>query len=209
MFDLGWTELLLIGIVALIVVGPKDLPGMFRTVGNFVGKAKRMAREFSQAMNDAADDAGVSDLQKTLNAAAKPMSTAMDEVKKSTESFTQATMNSGKPKLDPDRAEQAEKIRQKTAQVATERKAAEAAAKADKPKPAAAKKTSAKKPAAKKPAVKKPAAKAAPAKTGTAKTSPAKAGAAKKAAPKTPAAKKPATKTPASKSKPKPAEGKA
>ncbi len=59
MFDLGWTELLVIGIVALIVVGPKDLPGMFRTVGNFVGKAKRMARDFSQAMNDAADEAGV------------------------------------------------------------------------------------------------------------------------------------------------------
>jgi len=217
MFDLGWTELLLIGIVALIVVGPKDLPGMFRTVGNFVGKAKRMAREFSQAMNDAADDAGVSDLQKTLNAAAKPMSTAMDEVKKSTESFTQATMNSGKPKLDPERAEQAEKIRQKTAQVATERKAAEAAeaaAKADKPKPAApkkaaAKKPAAKKPAAKKPAAKKPAAKAPAAKKPAAKAAPAKASTAKARAAKTPAAKKPATKTPASKSKPKPAEGKA
>ena len=217
MFDLGWTELLLIGIVALIVVGPKDLPGMFRTVGSFVGKAKRMAREFSQAMNDAADDAGVSDLQKTLNAAAKPMSTAMDEVKKSTESFTQATMNSGKPKLDPERAEQAEKIRQKTAQVATERKAAEAAeaaAKADKPKPAAPKKTAAKKPAAKKPAAKKPAAKkpaakAPAAKKPAAKAAPAKASTAKARAAKTPAAKKPATKTPASKSKPKPAEGKA
>jgi len=73
MLDLGWTELLLIGIVALIVVGPKDLPGMFRTVGNFVGKAKRMARDFSQAMNDAADDAGVSDVQKTLKAASNPI----------------------------------------------------------------------------------------------------------------------------------------
>ena len=40
MFDLGWTELLVIGIVALIVVGPKDLPILFRKVGQFVGKAK-------------------------------------------------------------------------------------------------------------------------------------------------------------------------
>ena len=39
MFDLGWTELLVIGIVALIVIGPKDLPVMFRKVGQFVGES--------------------------------------------------------------------------------------------------------------------------------------------------------------------------
>jgi len=177
MFDLGWTELMVIGIVALIVVGPKDLPGMFRTVGNFVGKAKRMAREFSQAMNDAADDAGVSDVKKTLNTAANPMKSAMDEVKKSTESFTQQTMNSGKPKLSPERAEAAEKIRQKSAEMALERqakeKAAEESAKAEAAAPAkkaAPKKTTARKPAAKKPAAKKPAAKKAAAKKPAAKS---------------------------------------
>ncbi|QGX98032.1 twin-arginine translocase subunit TatB [Roseovarius faecimaris] len=197
MFDLGWTELLVIGIVALIVVGPKDLPGMFRTVGNFVGKAKRMAREFSQAMNDAADDAGMSDVKKTLDAAARPMNSAMNEVKKSTESFTQKTMNSGKPKLSPERAEAAEKIRQKSAEMANERiarekaeaAAAEAAdakpaAKAPAPKAAEAKTAPAKKAPAKKPAAKKPAAKKAPAKA-AAKPAP-------KAAAKKPAAKKPA-----------------
>ena len=50
MFDLGLTELLLIGIVALIVVGPKELPMLFRKVGQFVGKARGMAREFTRAM---------------------------------------------------------------------------------------------------------------------------------------------------------------
>ena len=59
MFDLGWMELLIIGVVALIVVGPKDLPMMFRTVGVFVGKAKRMAREFQVTMNAAASESGL------------------------------------------------------------------------------------------------------------------------------------------------------
>ncbi len=195
MFDLGWTELMVIGIVALIVVGPKDLPGMFRTVGSFVGKAKKMAREFSQAMNDVADDAGVSDLQKTLKTATNPMKSAVDEVKKSTESFTEQTMNSGKPKLSPERAEAAEKIRKKSAEMALERQAKE---KAEAAKPAvkkppnkkapvkkpAASKTTAKTPAAKKPAAKAPAAKA-PAKTTAAITAPAK---------KAPAKRKPAAK---------------
>ena len=59
MFDFGFGELLLIGIVALIVIGPKDLPGMFKQVGKFTARARQMAREFSQAMNAAADDSGV------------------------------------------------------------------------------------------------------------------------------------------------------
>jgi len=61
MFDLGWLELLVIGVTALIVVGPKDLPGMFRTVGRFMGKARGMAREFTRAMEQAADESGVKD----------------------------------------------------------------------------------------------------------------------------------------------------
>ena len=136
MFDLGWTELLVIGIVALIVVGPKDLPGMFRTVGNFVGKAKGMARDFSKAMNDAADEAGVRDVSNTFKKASNPIGSAMDEVRKSakeaTDSFTQDTMaGPKKSRLSEERQAQADKIRQKSAEAAEARHAAEAKARAE------------------------------------------------------------------------------
>lgn len=63
MLDIGWSELLIVGVVALIVVGPKDLPKMFRTLGQVTGKMRAMAREFQRAMDAAADDAGVKDVK--------------------------------------------------------------------------------------------------------------------------------------------------
>jgi sec-independent protein translocase protein TatB len=71
MLDIGWGELLLIGVVALIVVGPKELPGMFRTVGNFMGRARGMAREFQRSMEQAADESGLKDAAKDLRAVDK------------------------------------------------------------------------------------------------------------------------------------------
>lgn len=179
MFDLGWAELLVIGIVALIVVGPKDLPVLFRKVGQFVGKAKGMAREFSTAMNEAADESGVreatSGLNKSLKAAANPLGTAMDGVKSAASSLTDLDPESETGKLAAKRAEDVKKIQAATARAAGERKqreAAEAIARADAleaeiapAKKAPAKKAPAKKaPAKKKTAAKKPAAKKAPAK---------------------------------------------
>ena len=77
MFDIGFSELMVIGVVSLIVVGPKDLPGMFRTVGKYVGKAKGMAREFQRSMEDAADASGLSDVTKDF----KDMASGLDSVK--------------------------------------------------------------------------------------------------------------------------------
>ncbi|WP_083099042.1 Sec-independent protein translocase protein TatB [Pseudophaeobacter leonis] len=133
MFDLGLTELLVIGVVALIVVGPKDLPVMFRNVGRFVGKAKGMAREFSSAMNDAADESGVRDVAKGLKAATNPVSTAMDGVKEAAQDMAKSIdPTSYKPesetgKMAVERALEAKKIQASTARAAAERKAREAA----------------------------------------------------------------------------------
>ena len=54
MLDIGWQELLVIGALALIVVGPKDLPGLLRSVGQWVGRIRGMARDFQRTMTDAA-----------------------------------------------------------------------------------------------------------------------------------------------------------
>ena len=85
MLDIGWTELLVIGIVALIVVGPKDLPVMFRTLGKYTGQARKMAREFSRAMDEAADEAGVKDIKRDLNAMTNPKDMGMDALKGATD----------------------------------------------------------------------------------------------------------------------------
>lgn len=87
MFDsIGWTEMMVVGVVALIVVGPKDLPKMFHAVGEFTGKARGMAREFQRAMNVAAKEAGVDGLAKDFKntASGKTFKDAMgfDEIDK-------------------------------------------------------------------------------------------------------------------------------
>ena len=57
MFDIGWGELVLIGIVALIAIGPKELPTVLRTVGQYMGKIKRMAAEFQGQFQEAMREA--------------------------------------------------------------------------------------------------------------------------------------------------------
>ena len=87
MFDIGWSELLVIGVVALIVVGPKDLPVMFRTLGRMTGKARGMAREFSRAMDDAARESGVKDIGNDLRAATSKKALGLDALEKAADRF--------------------------------------------------------------------------------------------------------------------------
>ena len=121
MFDLGWTELLLIGIVALIVVGPKELPVLFRKAGQFVGKIKGMAREFSRAMNNAADDVGVSDISSTIRSAANPLKSSVDAVKNAATDYTSYDSETETGQLAGKRAEQAKKIKEHAEKKAQEK----------------------------------------------------------------------------------------
>ena len=65
MLDIGWTELLVVGVVALIVVGPRDLPGALRTFGKYVGQVRRMARQFQDGIDDIARQEDLRELQRT------------------------------------------------------------------------------------------------------------------------------------------------
>src|SRR6478736_430394 len=67
MFDIGWGELLLIGVVALIVIGPKELPGTLRTLGQWMGKLRRMASEFQGQFQEAMREAEMADLKKQVD----------------------------------------------------------------------------------------------------------------------------------------------
>jgi len=71
MFDIGWSELLLIAVVALVVIGPKDLPRAFRTFGQWTGRMKRMAREFQSQFNEALREAELEDVKKEVEGLSK------------------------------------------------------------------------------------------------------------------------------------------
>lgn len=85
--DLSWSELLVVGIVALIIIGPKDLPGMFRELGRFTAKIRAMGREFSRAMEQAAKESGVKDVADDLRKVASPKAMGLDAVKSAADKF--------------------------------------------------------------------------------------------------------------------------
>ena len=68
MFDIAWSELLLVVIVAILVVGPKELPGLMRTAGRMVAKLRRTADDFRRQFDEAVKEAGGEDLQREMQA---------------------------------------------------------------------------------------------------------------------------------------------
>ena len=67
MFDIGWSELVVIAVVALIAIGPKELPGVLRMVGQWMGKARKMAGEFQGQFNEAMREAEMADVKKAFD----------------------------------------------------------------------------------------------------------------------------------------------
>jgi sec-independent protein translocase protein TatB len=71
MFDIGWSEMALVFLVALIVIGPKDLPRVARTMGQWVGKGRAMAREFQRALEDMAREAELDKVKSEIEKAGR------------------------------------------------------------------------------------------------------------------------------------------
>jgi sec-independent protein translocase protein TatB len=67
MFDIGWSELVVIAVVALIAIGPKELPGVLRMVGQWMAKARKMAAEFQGQFQEAMREAEMAELKKSFD----------------------------------------------------------------------------------------------------------------------------------------------
>ncbi len=78
MFDIAWSEMVLIGAVALVVIGPKDLPKALRTVGQTVARVRRMASEFQGQFNEAMREAELADLKKQVEDVGGSVSSALN-----------------------------------------------------------------------------------------------------------------------------------
>lgn len=151
MFGLGMTEMIVIGVIALLVVGPKDLPRLFKGIAGFMRQIRKLTREFQGVVNDMIRESDLDDLRKEaqdLRSSIDPTQDLRDAMRETEDEINEASNAVSNP----------------FAQVTT---STEAVASADTPEPApspaaAAKKTPAVKKAA--PAKKAPAKKATPAK---------------------------------------------
>lgn len=70
MFGISWYEMAVISVIALIVIGPKDLPRILRMLGQWMGKAQRLANEFRRGLDQMAKESGVDDIKRQVEKAA-------------------------------------------------------------------------------------------------------------------------------------------
>jgi sec-independent protein translocase protein TatB len=101
MFGISWNEYILIAIVALIVIGPKELPAVLRAVGQWTAKVRRMAAEFQGQFQEAMREAEMADLKKevdNLSAQARGLTSQLDDPL----NFQEATKWEPKPEIKPE-----------------------------------------------------------------------------------------------------------
>ena len=89
MFDIGWQEIIILMLIALIVVGPKDLPRVVKTAGQWMGKARGYARDFQRTIEEAADATEIDSIKKEIDEANKELATARRDVAEGAETVKQ------------------------------------------------------------------------------------------------------------------------
>lgn len=91
MLGLGWTEMLVIGVVALIVIGPRDLPVVMNRIGKFAGQIRRMGADFQREINKTT---GLDEVRNLRNSITAPLKQTTDEIRKE---FNMMTATGPKP----------------------------------------------------------------------------------------------------------------
>ncbi|WP_072390247.1 Sec-independent protein translocase protein TatB [Hyphomicrobium sp. CS1GBMeth3] len=90
MFDVSWSELLILGLVALVVVGPKELPRFLNTLGKYAGVVKRQANEFRAVFEQAMREAEMEDIRKEVNSVRDGVKASLDQATRSVEGVKDA-----------------------------------------------------------------------------------------------------------------------
>lgn len=101
MFDIAWSELLIVAIVAILVVGPKELPALLRTLGQMLGKLRRHADEFRRQFDEAVKEAGAEDLQREIRSLQQnnPLTQVRDAIDEASRDFDKTTREAFGPDL--------------------------------------------------------------------------------------------------------------
>ncbi|MGE0845687.1 MAG: Sec-independent protein translocase protein TatB [Flavobacteriaceae bacterium] len=71
MLDVGWSEMLVVAVILIVVVGPRDLPGVLRTFGRYMGQVRRMAGDFQRQFNDALREAELDDVKRDIESVSR------------------------------------------------------------------------------------------------------------------------------------------
>ena len=108
MFDISWSEFLLIGVVALIVIGPKELPGVLRTLGQYTRKVRSMAADFQNQFQEAMREAEMGDLKKQVDDLAQdvknfdPLKDVRSDLEATGKDIERSLEAKPEPKIEPE-----------------------------------------------------------------------------------------------------------